>query len=175
MVSCDICGKLASMQAVVEGATMDVCLSCSRFGKSVSRPASGGNSGNSDNRGNFGNFGNGGQSGHQQFQRQQVAETEVRLVSGFGKLIASGREEAGFSRVDLAKKLNMRELDLLHFEEEKFKPTEGEAKRLESVLKIKLVGESKTANDVLLRPKMSMSGSKTLTLADVVVIKDKRK
>lgn len=165
MVSCDICGKLASMQAVVEGAAMDVCLTCSRFGKVASRPTGSGNSGN------FGNFGNDGQSERQQFQRP--VEKEVQFVNGFGKLIASARVDVGFSRGDLAKKLNMRDLDLLHFEEEKFKPTEIEAKKLESVLKIKLVVErgQVQASPVRLNP---MAG-KTLTLADVVVIKDKRK
>ncbi len=152
MVSCDICGKPANMQAVVEGATMDVCPMCSRFGKVVSHSSAG----NNDQRRNF----------------QRPAEREVQLANGFGKLIRDAREDMGFSRTDLAKKLNMRELDLLHFEEQKFKPTESEAKKLESVLKIRLVEESKTASEIV-RPKMSTS--KVLTLADVIVIKDKRK
>ncbi len=146
MSSCDICGKLASMQAIVEGAEVNVCARCSGYGKITSA------------------------------QREQrfAASTrvqEVQLVSGYGKVIQKAREQFRFSRDELAKKLNMREADLQHFEEEKFKPTEAEARKLSVLLKVNLI----SLNEEAAKEPAKKLGSRALTLGDVVIIKDKRR
>lgn len=146
MPTCDICGSVSSMRAVVEGAEVNVCNRCSRYGKLVSQ-----------------------QYGYGQAS-QRPALPEVELVNGFGKIITIAREKQGFSRSDLAKKLNMREADLLHFEEGKFKPTEHEAKKLESTLKIRILTSSPVPENTPVKRPIS----KLITLGDVVVIKDKR-
>lgn len=147
MSSCDVCGKLASMRAVIEGAEVNVCPLCSRFGRVI-------------------------QASRQQAQFIASREPEVQLIKGYGKAIETSRTALGFSRHDLAKKLNMREADLLHFEEEKVKPAEAEAKKLEAVLKIRLLRSSEQAETEVSAKK---APGKALTLGDVVVIKDKRK
>ncbi|MFH1247394.1 MAG: multiprotein-bridging factor 1 family protein [Candidatus Micrarchaeota archaeon] len=154
MATCDICGKPAGLSAIVEGAQVNVCNNCSRFGKLLSQPHVYGSSAKSS---------------------QRPLEKEVQLVNGFGKLICSARESLGFSCVDLAKKLNMREADLLHFEESKFKPTEVEAKKIESILKIKLIVEKDSQSEKSTAIPQKKGLSSHVTLGDVVVIKDKRK
>lgn len=149
MPSCDICGKLANMRAVVEGAEVNVCPMCSRYGKVLRAPTV--------QRGGF---------------ASSQSAAEVELVNGYGKLIEAGRTTAGFSREQLAKKLNMREADLLHFEEGKLKPTEAEAKKLEAVLKIRILSSDSPVSQ---QPLANKPISKALTLGDVIIIKDKRK
>jgi len=73
---------------------------------------------------------------------------------------------------ELALKINLKERDLLHFEEEKAKPTEKEVSKLGSFLRINLLKASTTQAE---QPSAKKMSSKELTLADVVVIKDKRK
>ncbi len=149
MASCDICGSLSSMQAIVEGAEMNVCARCSRFGKVVNvvqvQKRATGTSGTLGSR------------------------AELEVVRGYGKAIQAGREAHSWTREELAKRLNMREADLLHFEEEKFKPSDREAKKLEAVLKVKLLEPNQEAE-----PEKKLVMKRELTLGDVVVIKDKR-
>ena len=151
MSSCDICGKPADVRAIVEGAEVNVCPRCARFGKVVNKLS----------------------NQPTQYTSEYSAVTilpEVELARGYGKLIETARIASGFSRIDLAKKLNMREADLLHFEEEKRKPTEPDARKLEAVLKIKLLSASQFEPSG-----EKKSGAKPLTLGDVIVIKDKRR
>ncbi len=163
MASCDICGGISNLRAIVEGAEINVCPRCSRFGQ-ILRPA------------------------NSRFQSQSNTFNlpEVELVQNYGKLISTSRTSAGLSLQDVAHKLNLREKDLIHFEEGKIKPTEKDCRKLESLLHIVLMKQepneeqreqkgqkeqARPTQTTIARP----TNSKVLTLADVVVIKDKRK
>ncbi len=150
LASCDICGKPAVGRAIVEKAEVNVCNVCARYGRMLSTP------------------------------RQQAAaahlpmsQKEVLLVQGYGVVISRARTAVGLTRMELAAKLNLREKDVEHFEAEKTKPTDGDVRKLENFLKIKLLTESiAVAPAAVQRSRSSFSG---ITLADIVEIKDKRK
>ncbi|MFH0713319.1 MAG: multiprotein-bridging factor 1 family protein [Candidatus Micrarchaeota archaeon] len=149
MASCDICGRPAGLRAVVEGAEMDVCSACSRYGKllNMSRdsPSISLNSA--------------------PLPQQQ----EIELVNNYGKLIFNVRNALGLSLEELGRKLNIREKDLLHFEEEKAKPTEKDVAKIGAFLRINLL-----KNVEVQEQSGKKAFAKGLTLGDVVVIKDKR-
>ncbi|MBI4406808.1 TIGR00270 family protein [Candidatus Micrarchaeota archaeon] len=144
MSSCDICGRPGSLQALVEGAKVNVCNACSPFGKVTNRQAIA-------------------------TSAKGISQRETYLVDGFGKIIQNSREKAGYGRQELAQKLNMREADLRHFEEEKVKPSEADARKLQTMLKINLFATLQEQHGE------THKKPNALTLADVVVIKDKRK
>ena len=145
MVSCDICGAPSNLSAVVEGAAINVCMRCSRYGKVVNEP-------------------------RQYANRPIEIQREINLISGYGKVISNARITSGLTLDQLALKLNLREKDLLHFEEEKAKPTEKDCQKIGMFLKIQLIKPTETVQPTAPR----RTTSRELTLADVVVIKDKR-
>ncbi len=157
MSSCDICGRPAALEALVEGARINVCNACSPFGKVTRKPSSS-SSGTAVTSASVRSAKNIG-----------APQTETLLVEGFGKIIQNNREKSGYSRQELAHKLNMREADLRHFEEEKVKPNEAETRKLQTMLKLNLF----TTQQEQYTETSKKPGA--LTLADVVVIKDKRK
>ncbi len=144
MVSCEICGKPASLTAIVEGAELEVCNNCAKYGKVKEAPR------------------------HVTFQEFRQ-EKEFEIIQGYGNLIQTKRLELGLSREELAKKLNLKESTLKNYEDGRFKPTQIDVEKLEAILKIKLLTEIQQEKT----QKKKISGS--LTIGDVIIIKDKRK
>ncbi len=147
MVSCDICGKDAITTAKVEGAVLNVCRACSRFGlemkpqKSVVLKV----------EGNF-------------------KPKEFEVIAGFGKRIRGAREALKLAVEDLGKKLSISPSLISDWESEKFKPSVENARKLESFLKILLLQEVSGQKEHALKPQNKPN---EFTLADLVEIKRK--
>ena len=150
MADCDICGRPAVTRAKVEGALLSVCQSCLRYGREVASRQ---------------------QAGKQPAIRKPTKEYD--LAEGYGKLVMAGREKAGFSRQDLARKLLIFENVLARVEEGRMRPDEALARKLEAALGITLL-EEKRPGEGLDGPKLpAASKGRELTLADVVDLKKK--
>ncbi len=157
---CDLCGKPAVKEALVEGARVSVCERCARFGKEIrlQRPVFASPS------------------------HARVAPiAEYSLADGYGRAISAAREKHGLTREQLAKKLFISEHELERIEGEKLAPREQVARKLELELKIKLVSEI-AASESTMATESSLekmrdhhvSRGKELTLADIVSIKRKQ-
>jgi putative transcription factor len=110
---------------------------------------------------------------------------EYSLAEGYGRTVVEAREKHGLSRDDLAKKLFISEHELARIEEEKLKPREQIARKLERELRIKLVSEATAATqggevesskdlEKMRLKNITGSGGSGLSLADVVSIKHKK-
>jgi len=140
---CDLCGKDTQLcRAIVEGTELNVCASCAKMGKLMSRPQ------------------------FRQTRSAPIAETIEILISGFGKKIRDARERKGLTQKEFAAMLNEKESIIQKIENETFKPTIEKAKRFEKILGIKLIGEEE-ATPV----KMAKDKSGPLTIGDLIKVK----
>lgn len=158
MDECHICGKAATTQAFIEGAKVPVCASCARYGKEVAKPA--------QLRGRL-----------PAAMAQAAPLKEVFAVEGYGKKIRSAREALGLKPEELAAKVFITRNELVHLEEEKIRPGEKTAKKLEKELDITLLQDSAQAEGERERkPPLQAARlqSRALTLADIVQIKPKK-
>lgn len=115
MTDCELCGrKNADHSVVLEGVRMTTCAACSRHGKPAPvLPAA--------------------------RQRFAVAdENEPQLDVEYAAAIRSARQKAGLSIEQLAKKACETKSFLRKVEAGQLKPTEKIARRLESILNIKI-------------------------------------
>ena len=155
MTDCDICGKPAVTQAIVEGAKMSVCQRCLSFGQEVSRRSA----------------------------RPKPAAAkppkEMETVEGYSSIVINAREKAKLTRSELARQLNMFENILERIESGALRPNEEIAKKLEKALSITLLEERKEGAPKPIEPEERHQHgphgkpSRELTLADVVNIKHK--
>ena len=152
-MACEMCGKEEAVLKVnIEGTTLSVCESCSKFGKitgKISLPAA---------------------------ARQKAAKEEARpaedsievVVPELGNMIKQKRESLGLKQDEFARKVAVKESVLHKMEVGAVKPDIEEAKRLGKVLGLKLVEKLDEGPAVV-----SQQQSDTLTLGDMIKIKKK--
>jgi putative transcription factor len=92
------------------------------------------------------------------------------IVEDYAKRIREARERLGFTRAELARRVQEREVTLGKIETGRLMPTIDLAKRLEKVLKIKLL---EPVVDVEEEPEATgrKPGKSVLTLGDIAVLK----
>ena len=120
MTSCDLCGKIATGQARIEGVTLTVCANCMTLGTVINPPRAPVRS----------------SSG--QGYRAPTPITEFVLVVDFGKRLRTARQRMKLSEKDAGLKLNIKESTLLHFEAGKVQPDEVATRKLEKFFGITL-------------------------------------
>ena len=129
MAECGVCGADEAIgTAEVEGARIAVCRRCSRFGGKLEL------------------F----QAYAPQFRqfapRQKTPKAEYELVEDYAARIAKAREAKGWTRKELEAKVAMHENDINSFEQNRVKPLEAQARKLEYALDVKLLSP-KVAED----------------------------
>ncbi|MGC9113567.1 MAG: helix-turn-helix domain-containing protein [Candidatus Micrarchaeia archaeon] len=160
-LECDVCGKPAIGEAIIEGARVLVCANCAKYGKIVSHPKPRA-------------------TPLTPFTAPAKTPKEFELVDGYGALIRGARQSLGLSLKELGQKLGIREQELQKMEEEKLKPTEKDCRKLETFLKIKLLLEATPEESPeelakkLEQIKRQSKPSNAVTLADLVEIKVKK-
>src|SRR3989344_3705478 len=152
MVSCDVCGRPAIGMALIEGAKMNVCNGCSRYGRQI-RP--------DKPKAQIGNV-----SGFK--------APEFTLVEDFAERIKFAREDLGVTTEELAKKLGMRENDLKHFENGKTKPVEKDAQKLQNALGITLILKTEEKNESKEKETPKKEEKYAPPLGELVTIKTKK-
>ena len=127
MTNCEICGKReAAAVALIEGARMSVCTSCSRYGKIVHRLRD-------DEEP---------EAPVQSSAPRALQETD-EIVEDYAELIRKKREELSLPREVLAEKINEKESYIEKIEKGRLTPTISVARKLEKELGIKLVEKIK--------------------------------
>jgi putative transcription factor len=141
IMRCEVCGrKIHSdpIRANIEGATLTVCVECSKHGKVVDQefvdiPRKGQPLQPSPTKSTM----------HlPTIQRKPpVAQVQIttELVDGYAAKIRAAREKLGLSHEDLGKKINEKASLLRHVETSKVAPNNQLANKLERVLKITLM------------------------------------
>ncbi|MEK6899608.1 MAG: multiprotein bridging factor aMBF1 [Nanoarchaeota archaeon] len=151
MAFCEMCGKTGSLvSAMIEKVEMTVCANCARFG-TVKNNASSFSSTSSSIYKN----------------KVEHKDPALRVISGYASAIRQVRERKGLSQEDFSKLLQERESLVSSWETGKMAPSIDAAKKLERVLKIRLV-ESDVEESV--KPEKS-SKADGFTLGDFIKVR----
>jgi len=160
---CDICGRPAVGEALVEGARMMVCIRCAGHGRMIARKPAPAPKGRAFAA-----------------PAPKKAAPELELVEDYAAVIRKAREAKGLSLEQLGQQLGIRAQEIQHMEEQKLRPPEKDCRKLEAFLKIKLlasaeaVAPEQTPED-LAKKLIEMRGKgRGITLADMVEIKVKK-
>lgn len=154
MTSCDVCGANAVSMALIEGAKMNVCFKCLRFGREIKPTFS-----------------------NSKINKPVVKMQELELASNYSEILIAAREDLNISREELAKKLAMREQDLKNFENGKVKPTQKEAEKLQFSLGIsilKIATQEQTEEKLEKKEASKQKEKYAPTLGELVTIKTKK-
>lgn len=144
MTVCELCGKSGPLfSAIIEGSSLSVCSSCARHGKVVRKPVV--------------------RSVPKQLSKPEVVET---VVDDYAQKIHGAREAMGLSQKDFAARINEKESFVQKLESGSLKPSIDLARKLERLLKIKLV-------DVEQEESVSSAQNKSgpLTIGDLIKLK----
>jgi len=123
MATCDMCGKEAPLcKSRLEGTTLDVCPQCTRFGKAVQIPRA---------------------PKIRQTQAYLPARKEILqiITEDYPRKIKHAREKLGMNQEEFAKRLNEKCSIMQKIEAGQFKPSIDMARKLENILKIRIIEE----------------------------------
>ena len=145
MTVCEMCGASGPLvSAIVEGTPLNICAKCSPFGKVVRKPVV-----------------------VSRPVRKAVEVVEV-VVEDYAGLIRSAREKAGLTQMDFARLLNEKESVVQKLESGSFRPPIAMAKKLERLLKIRLVEVEREESS-----SVEKKSSGPLTIGDIIKLKNK--
>ena len=152
---CELCGQRpAEFNTEVEGTTMSVCQTCTRYGDVKGKSNV--------------------KIVVQERKRVEVKEPEYVFVQGYGAKLKQAREKLGLKQDEFAKKLNERESVLHQIESEHFKPSIALAKKLEHALNIHILDEIKSEEEASMASAEKRQPHRTsgpLTIGDMLNIK----
>lgn len=149
-MQCEMCGRTGQLfKARIEGVELDVCGECARFGTMIARP-----------RPVQQLMQNAAQM---QAGRAQVPEKKEILVASFAGIIRKKREQLGLTQEAFARLLAERESLVQKMEAGTFVPSIDMARKMERILKTRLVEEEQ---DVI--APVSRGSAATFTLGDFV-------
>lgn len=119
---CEICGKKIMGRPIrvkIEGSVMDVCADCSRFGKVQRQP----------------------EKPRRAPRRRTTRPMEpvYEVLEDYSRIIREAREKRGWSREDLAKKMNEKVSVIHRIEAGRMEPDIKLAKRFERILNIRIL------------------------------------
>lgn len=154
MSACDMCGSAKDLvKAVIEGAELDVCPNCAKFGKIIVKPQ----------KKFFKNI-----ETRRQTAPVKRTETIQVIVPNFGQLIKNAREKKGIKQEELAKKIAEKESLVNKIEAGHLKPSISAARKLEQFLNITLIEQHEEKHQPLIK---GSERKDTFTMADFVKIK----
>lgn len=119
MASCELCGRPAVKKAKVEGTILSVCASCGSFGTEIKEAKP------------FASV--------KTTYSLKAEQTETFLAPDFGNRLRQARLRLQLSEEDAAKKLNIKESTLKHYEAGKVPPDDAAIKKLEKFYSISIV------------------------------------
>jgi len=144
MAVCEMCGKDTQVSAtIVEGSELNVCENCGKYGKAVQRPVV-----------------------RSRAPVQAKPEIVEMVVSDYAQLIRKARETKGMTQKDFALSVNEKESVVQKLETGSLTPSLSMAKKLERLLKVKLV-EVQEETKVDLQSK----NSGPMTIGDILKFK----
>jgi len=158
-INCDLCGKTEETlaRALIEGVELDVCSSCSKFGKiirTVSRPSP-----KEQHR----------QVMHRHVMQEQKEEKIEMIVENYSSVIKTKRESLGMTQKDFASRINEKESTVHKMETGHMEPPIDLARKLEKLLGVKLVEQPEENHE---RIKKGKDGG--FTLGDFIKVRKKQ-
>lgn len=159
-MQCEVCGRTVygpPKRVVIDTTAFLVCSSCARYGTPIHASEKGTLSISTKHL-------------KRPLPKTALEKTEQQLgvVSNFGDVIKRAREGFGLTQEVLAKLVGEKLSVIKRIEAGRLKPSIGLARKIEKVLKIKLIEETVTSEAGQL-PKSKLS----LTIGDVAVIKER--
>lgn len=145
-----MCGKKgAEQKAIIEGIILTVCNGCSKYGKTLQKP---------EMRIKKKIF--------EKIEKQGKPEITEKIVPDYGQKIRKARTKKEMTQEEFAKIINIKESLLTKIENSSFTPSIPLARKLEKLLKIKLVEE-------IAEEKVEITKRKTdaLTIGDLIKFK----
>ena len=176
---CDICGSTTSTRLYrIEGAEVNACYNCGRFGAPVSLPSNTKNTKNSKFRGSTSSP----RPAPRPARTSRIPATTSRpgqddnvLIENSGRAIQQAREKLGLTRKELAEAIFIRETLLAHIEQEKISPDDSLVKKLERALEgLKLTGQREESSEVSQYQSKTTKQIRSLTLGDFAQIRKKK-
>jgi putative transcription factor len=126
MGTCEMCGNETTLvKARIEGAVLDVCEECARFGEIIARPRKVDLTPLPKQ-----------QQLPQVPKRKEIIE---QIMPDYAEKIKKAREKLGLTQEEFSKKLNERWSVMQKMESGEMKPSIEQARKLEKALKIELV------------------------------------
>ncbi len=149
MPACEMCGYVCNTWPhKIEGAELNVCPKCGRFGEKLRKLPP---------------------KINVKAHKYKTNETDERVVTNYDQIVRQSREKLNLKQEDFAKKINEKLSVVQNIETKKFKPSIKLAKKLEKILKIKLIQEDEQKVDI--SKFKSQNKSDTLTLGDLIKTK----
>jgi len=143
---CELCGKETKklIPVKIEGTVLKVCPSCAVYGQ-ILKPY----------------------EEREIIKTEEIIDKELDIVDNYAEIIRKAREQMGLSLEEFCKKFGLKESIMRRIERGELKPSFDLARKLEKILKVKLIEVKKYHFKVEKKEK-----EKVLTLADVVEIKE---
>ena len=135
---CDMCGSEGKLyKAIIEGAQLNVCQECSKFGKVIGvikqeAPRK--------IKSKIGTIDE---------NKEPQTETMQIIVSDYAEKIKKKRETLGLKQEEFAKKINEKESLVHNVESGRYEPSIELAKKIERFLKIKLIEDYEEKHETL--------------------------
>ena len=149
-MTCELCGKESKlMDVIIEGSVISVCNECSKYGVIVKGKVE--------------------EKKEIKFTRLPEDDINEFVIETCSERVKEAREKLGLKQEELAKKLNAKESVVHKIESKSLIPNLDLAKKLEIVLKIKLI---ERRNEVYSKKNISLK-DKDLTIGDLVNLKKK--
>ncbi|ADL58719.1 MULTISPECIES: multiprotein bridging factor aMBF1 [Methanothermobacter] len=153
---CEICGKKIVGKPVktkIDSSVMDVCRECSKFGKIIREPSRPRPT----------------KAGVRRAPKRsrRPMETLYEVVEGYGEIIRAERESRGWSREDLAERINEKVSVINRIESERMEPDIKLARKLEKLLKIKILEKFEAGEE----ERIEVGGFRGATIGDIARIK----
>src|SRR3989344_1707385 len=150
-MQCELCGLDTELfEAEIEGAVLNICQKCARYGKVRKKVVSISKNENSP-----------------KILRSKVIEEKQEivqsLVEGYAGIIRNAREKLGLKQEEFAARINEKLSVIRHIEQSRLEPSIALAKKLEKILSVKLVeehGEERSA--------ISQAKDESLTIGDLI-------
>jgi len=147
-MQCNMCGtETRLLKAEIEGCEMNVCSKCARFGKIISRKPIV-------------------EQKKVKYAKMERAPKMEIIVANFSTIIKRKRERIGLKQAELAKKLAERESLVHKLETGNFVPGVKLARKIEKILRVKLIEEYK---EEIGQDKPQVNKGSSFTLGDFVV------
>ena len=141
MTECEICGEEATKRAEIDGALVNVCSECSKYGKIITKEPL---------------------KVIREKPKQEIPEVEKYIDPQYPQLIKSAREKRNMKIEEMAKKINEKESVISRLETGHLSPTFDLARKLEEFLEIKLILEYEK------KPISGGNKQEDLTIGDVI-------
>ena len=171
-MQCEMCGEIirgAPKLVRVEGAELQVCSKCEKFGTEVQQPRRNGLARPAPAAAKTGRPGAAGPAPSAYRKRDLFDYMEGEIVDDYAARIRHAREEKGLSQKDLAMQLKEKEHLIRKIENAELVPEEDVRKKLEKALSIRLIDAPETETE------KKVSGPLAPTLGDLTIIRKAKK